>query len=83
MAEHRGKEILREAETKDVGWKMWRRQWGGGGKREAWNMIASFRDRGVATTHRLKAPVWPEEEGSQEGGGQSTKEYGGRNVPKA
>ena len=56
---------------------------GGGGKREAWNMIASFRDRGLATTHRLKAPVWPEEEGSQEGGGQSTKEYGGRNVPKA
>ena len=28
------------------------------------------------TTHRLKAPVWPEEEGSQDGGGQSTDEYG-------
>ena len=35
-----------------------------------------------ATTQQLKAPVWPEEEGSQEGGGQSTEEYGGRTVPK-
>ena len=30
-----------------------------------------------ATTHRLKAPVWPEEEGSHESGGQSRGEYGG------
>ncbi len=37
------------------------------------------RQRG-ATIHRLKAPVWPEEEGSQESGGQSTEEYGGRTV---
>ena len=30
-----------------------------------------YRQRG-ATTHQLKAPIWPEEEGSQEGGLQST-----------
>ena len=40
------------------------------------------RQRG-ATTHRLKAIVWPEEEGSQEGGGHSTEEYRGRTVPIA
>ena len=28
-------------------------------------------------------PVWPEEIGSQESSGQSTKNYGGRTVPKA
>ena len=28
-------------------------------------------------------PVWTEEERSQEGGGQSSEEYGGRTVPKA
>ena len=28
-----------------------------------------------ATTHQLKASLWPEEQGSQEGGGQSTEEY--------
>ena len=43
-----------------------------GEKREAWKMIEGFRDRAEQpTTNRLKAPVWPEEEGSQEGGGQS------------
>ena len=36
-----------------------------------------------ATTHRLKAPVWPDEVGSQEGGGQNTEEYGGGPVLKA
>ena len=36
-----------------------------------------------ATTHRFKASARPEEEGSQEGGGQSMGEYGGRTVPKA
>ena len=36
-----------------------------------------------ATANRPKAPVWPEEEGSQEGGRQSTNEYGGITVPKA
>ena len=41
-----------------------------------------YRQRG-ATTHRLKAPVWLEEEGRQEGCGQSTEECGGRTVPKA
>ena len=35
-----------------------------------------------ATTHQFKAHVWREEDGSQEGGGQSTEEYGGRTVPK-
>ena len=51
-----------------------------GEKRGAWKMIEGFRDKGE---HRLKAPVWPEEEGSQEGGGPSTEEYGGSTVPKA
>ena len=27
--------------------------------------------------------MWPEEEGSLEGGGQSSEEYGGRTIPKA
>ena len=54
-----------------------------GEKRGAWKMIEGFRDKGGAPINRLKAPVWPEEEGSQEGGGQSTEEYGGSTVPKA
>ena len=57
-----------------------------GEKREAWKMIEAFRRHYIqrgATTHRLKAPVWPEEKVSQKGGGQSTDEYGGRTVPKA
>ena len=55
-----------------------------GDKREAWKMIEGVRDRGGATTHRLRTPVWPEEEeGSQESSGQSTEKYGGRTVPKA
>ena len=51
--------------------------------------FATFRNppetnSGYATaTHQLKAPVWPEVEGSQEGGGQSTEECGGRTLPKA
>ena len=32
VEEHRGKEVHREAETKDGGRKRWRRQWGGKGK---------------------------------------------------
>ena len=52
-------------------------------KREAWKMIECITDRGEQPPNNLKAPVWPEEEGSQEGGGQSTEEYGGRTVPKA
>ena len=56
---------------------------GSGEKQEPWKMIEGIRDKGGETTRRLKAPVWPEEEGSQEGGGQSTEEYGGRTVPKA
>ena len=80
MAEHRGKEVHREAETKDGGRKRWRRPWG---EAEAWKMIEGIRDKGGATTHWLKAPVWLEEKGSQEGGGQSMEEYGGRTVPNA
>ena len=49
-------------------------------KREAWKMIECIRDRGEQPcTHRLNAPVWPEEEGSQEGGGQSTEEIWRKN----
>ena len=43
-----------------------------GEKREAWNMIEGFRNRGE------QLPT-----GSLQGGGQSTEEYGGRTVPKA
>ena len=50
-----------------------------GEKREAWKMIEGIRDRGEQPS--TGAPVWPE--GSQESGGQSTEEYGGRTVPKA
>ena len=32
VVERRGKEVLREAETKDGGRKRWRRQWGRSGK---------------------------------------------------
>ena len=44
MVERRGKDVHREAETKDGGRKRWRMQWGE--KREAWKMIEGFRDRG-------------------------------------
>ena len=44
--------------------------------------ITIQRQRG-AITHQLKAPVWPEEEGSQESGGETAEEYEGRTVPKA
>ena len=52
----------------------------GGEARSMEDDIRHWRQRG-AITHRLKAPVWPEE-GSKEGGGQSTGEYGGTTVPK-
>ena len=52
-----------------------------GEKRKAWDMIECIKTGG-ATTHQLKAPVWPEEEGSHEGGGHSTEKYGGITVPK-
>ena len=48
-------------------------RWGGGGA--VW--------QNVGERMNTEKPVWPEEEGSQEGGGQSTEEYGGRTVPKA
>ena len=83
VAERRRKEVHREVETNDGGWKRWRRQWRGCEKREAWKIIEGIRDRGGATTHRLKAPAWLEEDRSQEGGVRSTEEYGGRTVPKA
>ena len=80
VVERRGKEVLREAETKDGGRNRWRRQWAGeAGSMEDDRMHERPRR---ATTQQLKAPAWPEEEGSQEGGGQSTEEYGGRTVPK-
>ena len=41
MVKRRGNEVHREAETKDGGRKMWRRQWGG----EAWKMIECIKDR--------------------------------------
>ena len=52
-----------------------------GEKREAWKTIEGRQRRAI--THRLKAAVWPEEEDSQEGSGQSTDGHGGRTVPKA
>ena len=54
--------------------------WGEAGSME--DNRRHYRQRGV-TAYRLKAPVWPEDEGSQESGGQGTEEYGGRTVPKA
>ena len=64
--------IQRESETKDGGRKRWRRQWERSEKHRRWHKAYEIQ-RG-ATTHRPKAPVWPEEEGSQESGGQSTDE---------
>ena len=52
MAERRGKEVHREAETKDGGRKRWRRQWGE--KREAWKIIEGIRDRGEQPSTCLK-----------------------------
>ena len=47
-------------------------------------MVEGTRDRREQPpTGLIKAPVWPEEEGSQKAGGQSRDEYGGRTVPKA
>ena len=54
---------------------------GSGGK--ASDMIECIKKQRGPTNHQLKSPVWPEEEGSQEGGGHSTEEYGRRTVPKA
>ena len=48
-----------------------------GEKREAWKMIEGIRDRGEQPPTGLRP-----EEGSQEGGGQSTEEYGEITVPK-
>ena len=49
-----------------------------GEKREAWRMIEGIRDRGEQPPTGLRP-----KEGSQEGGGQSTEEYGEKTVPKA
>ena len=54
---------------------------GSGGK--ASDMIECIKKQRGPTNHQLKSPVWPEEEGNQEGGGHSTEEYGRRTVPKA
>ena len=55
---------------------------GSGGKGETSDMIECIKKQRGPTNHQLKSPVWPEE-GSQEGGGHSTEEYGRRTVPKA
>ena len=55
---------------------------GSGEKGKAPDMIECIKKQRGPTNHQLKSPVWPEE-GSQEGGGHSTEEYGRRNVPKA
>ena len=52
------------------------------GNQGLWTEEVTKRHRG-ATTHRLRTPVWPEEEGSQDSSGQSTEKYGGITVPKA
>ena len=54
-----------------------------GEKGKASDMIECIKKQRGPTNHQLKSPVWPEEEGSQEGGGHSTEEYGRRTVPKA
>ena len=54
-----------------------------GEKGKASDMIECLKKQRGPTNHQLKSPVWPEEEGSQEGGGHSTEEYGRRTVPKA
>ena len=51
MAERLGKEVHREAETKDGGRKRWRRQWGEAGSME---MIEGIRDRGEQPSTGLK-----------------------------
>ena len=50
-------------------------------KREAWNMIEGIRDRGEQPSTSLSTYMYGQKR--REGGGQSTEEYGGRNVPKA
>ena len=55
-----------------------------GEKRETWRMIEGFRGRGEEPpTCSRHLSACAEEEGSQEGGGPSTDEFGGRTVPKA
>ena len=50
-------------------------------KREAWNMIECIRDRGEQPSTSLSTYMYGQKK--KEGGGQSTGEYGGRNVPTA
>ena len=50
-------------------------------KREAWNMIEGIRDRGEQPSTSLSTYMYGQKK--KDGGGQSTEEYGGRNVPKA
>ena len=50
-------------------------------KREAWTMIEGIRDRGEQPSTSLSTYMYGQKK--KEGGGQSTEEYGGRNVPKA
>ena len=52
VVELRGKEVLREAETKDGVRKRWRKAVGE--KREAWKMIECMKDRGEQPPNSLK-----------------------------
>ena len=74
MAERRGKEVHRESETKD-------RVKAVVEKRGAWKMIEGIRDRDEQPSTSLSTYMYGQKK--KEGGGQSTEEYGGRNVPKA
>ena len=56
---------------------------GGGGEAGSMEDDRMHEGHRGATAHRVRVPVWSKEEGSQEGGGQRTEEYGGRTVPKA
>ena len=56
VVESRGKEVHREAESRDGRRKRWRRQWGE--KREACQMTERIRDR-EEQPPTGKAPVWP------------------------
>ena len=79
VVKRRGNEVHREAETKDGGREMWRRQWG-----EAWKMIECIKYREEQPPTSLRHLY-----------GQKNKvarravdiaridEYGGRPVPKA
>ena len=81
VEERRGKEVYAEKQKPRM--VDGRGGEGSGEKGKASDMIECIKKQRGPTNHQLKSPVWPEEEGSQEGGGHSTEEYGRRTVPKA